>query len=132
MFSICPREAPVCFRSVTKLLIVSMLLGVTLGGCSDIYFDRRDTISLVSGEAMAANRVTHTIDPWSSASGNRNIAYNGERAAVAAERYRTGRVIPPVNATTSSAAYGQAAQQAQSTANGQAASAPTTGAAGTK
>jgi hypothetical protein len=104
-----------CFRSATRLLIASMLLGVTLGGCSDIYFDRRDTISLVSGEAMAANRVTHTIDPWSSASGNRNIAYNGEKAAVAAERYRTGRVIPPINATTSSAAYSHVTQQAQST-----------------
>jgi hypothetical protein len=110
-----------------------MLLGVTLGGCSDIYFDRRDTISLISGEAMAANRVTHTVDPWSSASGNRNIAYNGEKAAVAAERYRTGRVIPPVNTTTSSAAYSQASQQAQSIANSQASSAPAgSGANGTK
>ena len=44
---------------------------------------------------MAANRVTHMIDPWPPASGNRNIAYSGEKAAIAAERYRTGRVIPP-------------------------------------
>ena len=120
------------FRSATRLLAVGALLGATLGGCSDIYFDRRDTISLVSGEAMAANRVTHTIDPWSAASGNRNIAYNGEKAAVAAERYRTGRVIPPVNATTSSASYAAAAQQAQSTANSQASSAPAGSANGTK
>ena len=68
-----------------------------------------------AGDAMAANRVTQMIDPWPPASGNRNIAYNGEKAAVAAERYRTGQVIPPVNATTSSAAYAQAQQQAQST-----------------
>ena len=53
------------------------------------------------------------------ASGNRNIAYNGEKAAVAAERYRTGRVIPPVNATTSSAAYAGAQQPAQPTASTQ-------------
>jgi hypothetical protein len=120
----------VCFRSATKLLVASTLLGLTLGGCSDIYFDRRDTISLVSGEAMAANRVTHTIDPWSSASGNRNIAYNGEKAAAAAARYRTGRVIPPVNATTSSAAYNR--QQAQSAGDSQASSAPAAGINGTK
>ena len=113
-----------CFRSAIRPLALCLLLGTTLGGCSDIYFDRRDTISLVSGEAMAANRVTHTIDPWSAASERNNIAYNGEKAATAAERYRTGRVIPPVNATTSSAAYSQAAQQAQSTANSQASSAP--------
>jgi len=122
----------VCSQSATKLFVAAALLGVTLGGCSDIYFDRRDTISLVSGEAMAANRVTHTVDPWSAASGNRNIAYNGEKAAVAAERYRTGRVIPPVNATTSSASYAAAAQQAQSTANSQASSAPAGSSTGTK
>ena len=47
---------------------------------------------------MATNRVTHMIDPWSRASANRNIAFNGEKMQTAAERYRTGRVIPPVNA----------------------------------
>jgi hypothetical protein len=83
-----------------------------LGGCSENYFDRRDTVTLYSGEAMAANRVTQTIDPWPVASGNRNIAYNGEKAAVASERYRTGRIIPPVSALTSST-YGQAAPQQQ-------------------
>jgi len=99
-----------------------------LGGCSEYYFDRRDSVTLYSGEAMAANRVTQTIDPWSPASGQRNIAYNGEKAATASERYRTGRIIPPVNATTSSAAYVAAQQQAQSTQNSQASSAPNAGA----
>jgi len=97
-----------------------------LGGCSEYYFDRRDTITLYSGDAMATNRVTQMIDPWPVASGRRNIAYSGEKAATAAERYRTGRVIPPVNATTSSAAY-TAAQQMQPTANNQASSSPNTG-----
>jgi hypothetical protein len=76
---------------------------------------------------MAANRVTHVIDPWPAASGNRTIAYSGEKAAIASERYRTGRIIQPVNATTSSAAYVAAQQQAQSTANSQASSAPSAG-----
>ena len=66
---------------------------------------------------MATNRVTQMIDPWPVASGRRDIAYSGEKAAIAAERYRTGRVIPPVNVTTSSAAYVAAQQQAQSTVN---------------
>ena len=113
-----------CFRSATRTIAAAALLGAMLGGCSEYYFDRRDTITLYSGEAMAANRVTHMIDPWPAASGQRNIAYNGEKAAVASERYRTGRIIPPVNATTSSAAYAAAQQQAQSTANNQASSAP--------
>ena len=115
------------FPCATSTAIAAALLAATLGACSDLYYERRDTVMVVSGEAMAANRVTHTIDPWSPASGNRNIAYNGEKAAIASERYRTGRVIPPVNATTSSAAYTQAQQQAQSTSNSQASSAPSGG-----
>jgi hypothetical protein len=98
-------------------------LSITLGACSE-YLDRRDTVSIVSGEAMAANRVTHMIDPWPPASGRRNIAFSGEKAATASERYRTGRVIPPVNATTSSTAYTQARQAAQSASDSQASSAP--------
>jgi len=96
-----------------------------LGGCSEYYFDRRDTITLYSGDAVATNRVTQMIDPWPVASGRRNIAYSGEKAATAAERYRTGRVIPPVNATTSSAAYA-AAPPAQPTATSPAPSSPNT------
>ena len=115
-----------CFRSATRTIAAAVLLGAMLAGCSEYYFDRRDTVTLYSGEAMAANRVTQMIDPWPAASGQRNIAYNGEKAATASERYRTGRVIPPVNATTSSAAYA-AAQQAQSAANTQAPSAPSSG-----
>jgi hypothetical protein len=116
-----------CFRFAIKTVAAAALLAVTLGGCSEYYFDRRDTVSLHSGEAMAANRVTQMIDPWPAASGRRNIAFNGEKAATASERYRTGRIIPPVNATTSSAAYAAAQQQAQSTANTQASSAPAGG-----
>ena len=116
-----------CSRSVTRTIGAAALLGAMLGGCSEYYFDRRDTVSLHSGEAMAANRVTQMIDPWPAASGRRNIAYSGEKAAIASERYRTGRIIPPVNATTSSAAYAAAQQQAQSTANNQASSSPNAG-----
>jgi hypothetical protein len=98
MYSICRREARMC--SAIKVIAVTALAGMMLSGCSE-YFDRRDTISLASGEALAADSVTQMIDPWPVASGNRNIASNGQRAAAAAARYRTGRVIPPSSATTS-------------------------------
>jgi hypothetical protein len=113
-------------RSTTKAVAAALLAGAAMSACSDIYFDRRETIALHSGDAMATNRVTHTIDPWSPASANRNIAFNGEKMQTAHERYRTGKIIPPVNATTSSVAYTQAQQAAQSSANSQAASAPGT------
>jgi hypothetical protein len=118
--------SPLSFPSAIKLAAAALLAAV-LAGCSDIYFDRRDTIALHSGEAMAANRVTHVIDPWPPASANRNIAFNGEKMQTAAERYRTGRIIPPVNATTSSLQYNQAQQAAQSASNNQASSAPGAG-----
>jgi hypothetical protein len=108
------------------MIAVAFLLGTALGGCSE-HFDRRDGIMLHSGEAVAANRVVHMIDPWPPASARRNIAYSGEKAATAAERYRTGKVIAPVNATTSSAAYAAAAQAAQSTANSQSSPSSTSG-----
>jgi hypothetical protein len=116
-----------CFRSAIRTIVATGLLGAMLGGCSEYYFDRRDTITLYSGDAVATNRVTQMIDPWPVASGRRNIAYSGEKAATAAERYRTGRVIPPVNATTSSAPYVAAQQQAQPMANSPAPSSPYAG-----
>jgi len=89
-------------------------LGVLLGGCSDIYFDRRETIALGADDAVASNRVTHMVDPWPPHSANRNLAFNGERMQAAQERYRHNKVTPPVNMTTSSVAYQQATQAAAS------------------
>ena len=86
----------------------ALALATGLAGCSDIYVDRREHIVPYAGDAMAVNRVTHMVDPWPPSSANRNIAFNGEVMQHAVERYREGRVIPPVNATTSSAAYAKA------------------------
>ena len=76
-------------------------LGVWLAGCSDIYTDRRETVALGGGDATAANEVTQMVDPWPRQSGDKNIAYNGQRMQAAVERYRNNVVIPPIGATTS-------------------------------
>jgi hypothetical protein len=112
--------------SRTKAAIAAILAGSVLcAGCSDIYFDRRETIVPVAGDAQASNRVTHMVDPWPPSSANRNIAFNGEVMQRAHERYREGRVIPPVNATTSSVAYARASATAANSNNAvQAATAP--------
>ena len=81
------------------------VLAAVLGGCSDIYTDRRDMIALSAGDAVAVNKMTHMVDPWPRHSANRNIAFNGEKMQTAVERYRTNKVTNPVGATTSSAAY---------------------------
>jgi hypothetical protein len=92
-------------------------LGMMLAGCSDIYFDRRDTVALGADDHIGTNRVAQMIDPWPRDVGRREIAFNGEKMQNAVERYRTGRVIAPVNVTTSSTAYQQAQQAAASTLN---------------
>ena len=83
--------------------MAGIVLGASLSGCSnpDIYFDRRETLALSAGDAIEANRAEQMVDPWPAVSGNRNIGFNGEKMQGAAERYRTNRVIPPINATTS-------------------------------
>src|SRR5437763_1577144 len=105
--STCRREGSMSSRSrINSLAIVA--IATVLGGCSDIYFDRRETIALSAGDAIATDAVTQMIDPWPPYSARRNFAFNGQRMQAAQERYRTGRVIPPVNVTTSSAAYQRA------------------------
>ena len=96
-----------CFQSATRTIVATALLGTMLSGCSEYYFDRRDTVTLYSGDAVATNRLTQMIDPWPAASGQRNIAFNGERMQGAAERYRTHRIVQPVSAITSSTAQQQ-------------------------
>ena len=95
---------------VGATLILVILAGSMLAGCSDVYFDRRETISLSADDAGAADRVAQMIDPWPRDVGKREIAFNGEKMQTAVERYRIGKTQPPVNVTTSSAAY-QAAEQ---------------------
>ena len=84
-----------------------------LAGCSE-YLDRRDTIALSAGNAIATDQVTQMVDPWPRDSANRDIAFNGAKMQSAVERYRTNRVIPP-KGTGTSATYEQA-QPAQNSA----------------
>ena len=82
------------------------LAAVTLlGACTDMYFDRRDAVSFAAGDAVAANKMTHMVDPWPARAGDRNIPHNGERMAAAAERYRTNKVTPFAGTSTSSVQY---------------------------
>jgi hypothetical protein len=95
---------------------------VLLGACSDIYLDRRESISFSAGDAVATNRVLQMVDPWPPHSANKNIAFNGEKMQTAVERYRHNKVIPPVGIATSNY-QAQQAQQAQQAASGSAAAA---------
>jgi len=95
------------FRNNLKRAALVATLGATtlLGACTDMYLDRRDTVSFGAGDAVAANKVTQMVDPWPVRAGDRNIGHDGERMAAAAERYRTNRVTPLSTAGTSSVQY---------------------------
>ena len=58
---------------------VAVVAVLALGGCNE-YLERRDSISVTSGDAVRQNVVTHVIDPWPRQSRNRNITLSGERA----------------------------------------------------
>jgi hypothetical protein len=81
----------------TTRLIVAALAAAALGGCSDMYFDHREGVTLGAGDAVAANATMQTIDPWPARSGNPYIAANGQRMQSAVERYRTNNVTQPVD-----------------------------------
>ena len=89
------------------------LLFVSLSGCSE-YLDRRDTISLHGGDAVATDKVTQMVDPWPAASVQKTIGYSGERMETAMERYRTNRTYEPVG-TGTSATYSQQPAQPNNT-----------------
>jgi hypothetical protein len=80
--------------------VLAAALGTSLAGCSDIYYDRRESIAAHAGDSVMTNQVTHMVDPWSRASANRNLAFNGERMQGAVERHRRHTIIRPVNPVT--------------------------------
>jgi hypothetical protein len=93
-----------------RVILPVIAFAALLGGCADIYYDRRDTVTHYAGDAVASNKVTHIIDPWPRVAANRNIESHGERMQRAIERYRTNKTTPLASTATSSAGY-QAPQQ---------------------
>jgi hypothetical protein len=90
-------------RQASKVLrpvAVGLLLSTTLAACSDA-LDRRDTIALSGGNAVATDEVTQMVDPWPAASADKTIPYDGEKMQSAVERYRENKVTPPTGTETS-------------------------------
>ena len=98
------RNKPVRNNSRNRVML-ALAATTLLAGCTDMYLDRRDTVTFGAGDAVAANKVTHMVDPWPVYAGNRNLAFDGERMQAAAERYRTNNVTPLSTAQTSSVQY---------------------------
>jgi hypothetical protein len=63
------------------------------------WFERRDTITLQVGDAVAANKMIQARDPWPPYVNNRNIQTHGVVMDSAVDRYKAGSVIQPVPLT---------------------------------
>jgi hypothetical protein len=85
-----------------KALSAVLALGAFLAGCSDIYYDRRETVTLGAADHIASNMAIQMVDPWPRYVGDKNIAFNGERLQAGVQRYRRHEVIQPRAATTTS------------------------------
>jgi hypothetical protein len=85
-----------------KPVAAAALLSLSLAACSDIYYDRRDSIHLSAGDSNASNIAVQTIDPWPRHAASRTIITNGEKIQPAIQRYKEGKVTPPRGLGTSS------------------------------
>jgi hypothetical protein len=94
--------SPLAIDGARRGIAAALLFGTLLAGCSDIYFDRRDTIALGGGDSIAANQVEQMVDPWPRNVTNKNLTFNGERMQRAVQCYRVDKVTPPVDLDPSS------------------------------
>lgn len=74
-------------------LVLAAALATAASGCTNQYVERRETLARHAGNAAAANRAIHMIDPWPVAAARTDIEVSGRRIVEAIERYEAGR--PP-------------------------------------
>jgi hypothetical protein len=91
-------------RRIVKTLPLAAVLAsaALLGGCADVYWDRRDTVAFQAGDAAEGNTADHIIDRWPRAAANRHMEADGERMQRAMERYRTNKTTPLSTTSTTS------------------------------
>lgn len=58
-------------------------------GCHDAYIARRDGVTFQAGDAVAANKVVHVIDPWPAPASSAVLPTRGTQAVGAIERLET-------------------------------------------
>jgi hypothetical protein len=93
---------PIDRRRSLKAAAAALLLSAAaagLGACTSDqtheYLSHSDRVTSGTGDAVADNRATHTIDPWPSHSHKTEIGMDGKRAAVAGKRYDTNTTLKP-------------------------------------
>ena len=75
-------------RRAERLLLAAAALAGALSaaGCHDAYIARRDGVTFQAGDAVAANKAMHIIDPWPASAQSARIPASGTQAVSAIER----------------------------------------------
>ncbi len=76
-----------------RIAAVAAALGAAtlIVGCAeDDYLGHQETLTVGAGNAVAANRAIHTIDPWPPVAADQHIPGNGRRLETVMETYEAG------------------------------------------
>lgn len=76
-----------------------VLIAVLSGGCEA--YKQSTTPFPGYGNAVRQNSAVMIIDPQPASAANTQIDFDGRKAGIAIERYREGKVIPPLELRTS-------------------------------
>jgi hypothetical protein len=93
------------------LRLAAGLLALAVAGCN-AYLERRETIASYAGDAVAANRAVHTIDPWPAGVADDHIPVSGPKLVGVIERYERRSSAPSAAAPAAAAAPAPAASVA--------------------
>lgn len=78
------------FLKLMQLLAIN-IFAVMIGGCSNQYWTRADSIYLSHGDAVRSNIAVQVPDPWPKKSENTNIPMDPVKSQHAVECYRLGQ-----------------------------------------
>ena len=80
---------------MTKQIAIGLVTATLLAACGPSVYRDSTTPIPGYGNAVKQNAAVMIIDPQPASAANVNIDFDGRRAGIAIERYRTGTVIPP-------------------------------------
>lgn len=80
---------------MTKQIAIGLVTATLLAACGPSVYRDSTTPIPGYGNAIRQNAAVMIVDPQPASAANVNIDFDGRRAGIAIERYRTGTVIPP-------------------------------------
>src|SRR5262245_26587044 len=84
-----------------RIILGIALLAPLLGACDPTIYRDSGTPAPGYGNAVSQNNAVMIIDPAPASAANTEVDLDGRRAGLAIERYRSGKIIPPVQMRTS-------------------------------